>query len=34
LEIKDAELASRLSAYVDEVHQRYPAYGAQPHPAA
>ncbi len=34
LEIKDAELASRLSAYVDEVRQRYPAYGAQPHPAA
>jgi phosphatidylserine/phosphatidylglycerophosphate/cardiolipin synthase-like enzyme len=34
LEIKDAELASRLSTYVDEVRQRYPAYGAQPHPAA
>jgi phosphatidylserine/phosphatidylglycerophosphate/cardiolipin synthase-like enzyme len=34
LEIKDAELASRLSAYVDEVRRRYPAFGAQPHPAA
>ena len=34
LEIKNAELASQLSAYVDEVRQRYPAYSAQPHPAA
>jgi phosphatidylserine/phosphatidylglycerophosphate/cardiolipin synthase-like enzyme len=34
LEIKDPELASQLSAYVDEVRQRYPAYRAQPHPAA
>jgi phosphatidylserine/phosphatidylglycerophosphate/cardiolipin synthase-like enzyme len=34
LEVKDAELAARVSAYVDEVRRRYPAYGAQPHPAA
>jgi phosphatidylserine/phosphatidylglycerophosphate/cardiolipin synthase-like enzyme len=34
LEIKDAELASRLSAYVDDVRRRYPAFGAQSHPAA
>jgi phosphatidylserine/phosphatidylglycerophosphate/cardiolipin synthase-like enzyme len=34
LEIKDAELASQLSAYVDEVRQLYAAYGAQSHPAA
>jgi phosphatidylserine/phosphatidylglycerophosphate/cardiolipin synthase-like enzyme len=29
LEIKDPELASQLSVYVDEVRQRYPAYRAQ-----
>jgi phosphatidylserine/phosphatidylglycerophosphate/cardiolipin synthase-like enzyme len=29
LEIKDAELATRLSAYVDEVRRRFPAYSAQ-----
>jgi phosphatidylserine/phosphatidylglycerophosphate/cardiolipin synthase-like enzyme len=29
LEIADAELAGRLSAYVDEVRQRYPAYGSR-----
>jgi phosphatidylserine/phosphatidylglycerophosphate/cardiolipin synthase-like enzyme len=34
LEMKDSELASRLSAYVDEVRRLYPAYGAQPNPAA
>ncbi|HET7808707.1 MAG TPA: phospholipase D-like domain-containing protein [Gaiellaceae bacterium] len=33
LEVKDAELAGRLSAYVDEVRRRYPAYSAQPDPA-
>jgi phosphatidylserine/phosphatidylglycerophosphate/cardiolipin synthase-like enzyme len=34
LEIKDAELAGRLSAYVDEVRRRYPAYRAQADSAA
>jgi phosphatidylserine/phosphatidylglycerophosphate/cardiolipin synthase-like enzyme len=34
LEIPDAELAGRLSAYVDEVRRRYPAYSAQADPAA
>ena len=34
LEIPDAELAARLSAYVDEVRRRYPAYSAQADPAA
>jgi phosphatidylserine/phosphatidylglycerophosphate/cardiolipin synthase-like enzyme len=29
LEIPDAELAGRLSAYVDEVRRRYPAYSSQ-----
>jgi phosphatidylserine/phosphatidylglycerophosphate/cardiolipin synthase-like enzyme len=29
LEIPDAELAERMSAYVDEVLRRYPAYSAQ-----
>jgi phosphatidylserine/phosphatidylglycerophosphate/cardiolipin synthase-like enzyme len=29
LEIPDAELAGRMSAYVDEVRRRYPAYSAQ-----
>ena len=29
LEIKNAELASQLSAYVDEVRQRYPAFGSR-----
>ena len=28
LEVADGELAGRLSAYVDEVRQRYPAFGA------
>jgi phosphatidylserine/phosphatidylglycerophosphate/cardiolipin synthase-like enzyme len=28
LEIRDAELAERLSAYVDEVRRRYPALGS------
>ena len=32
LEIPDAELAQRLSAYVDEVRRRYPAYGARADP--
>jgi phosphatidylserine/phosphatidylglycerophosphate/cardiolipin synthase-like enzyme len=30
LEIRDAELAERLCAYVDEVRRRYPALGSQP----
>ena len=34
LEIPDAELAGRLSAYVDEVRRRYPAYSAQADSAA
>jgi phosphatidylserine/phosphatidylglycerophosphate/cardiolipin synthase-like enzyme len=34
LELKDAELAARLSAYVDEVRRRYPAYRAQADSAA
>jgi phosphatidylserine/phosphatidylglycerophosphate/cardiolipin synthase-like enzyme len=34
LEIPDAELAGRLSAYVDEVRRRYPAYSTQADPAA
>ena len=34
LEIPDAELAARLSAYVDEVRRRYPAYSAQADSAA
>jgi phosphatidylserine/phosphatidylglycerophosphate/cardiolipin synthase-like enzyme len=34
LEIKDAELASRLSGYVDDVRRRYPPFGAHPQPAA
>lgn len=29
LEVADGELAGRLSAYVDEVRQRYPAFGAR-----
>ena len=33
LEIPDAELAGRLSAYVDEVRRRYPAYNTQADPA-
>jgi phosphatidylserine/phosphatidylglycerophosphate/cardiolipin synthase-like enzyme len=33
VELKDAELASTLSAYVDEVRRRYPAYSSQPNPA-
>ncbi len=34
LEIADAELAGRLSAFVDEVRRRYPAYGSQADSAA
>jgi len=34
LEIKDAELATRLSAYVDEVRRQFPAYSAQADSAA
>ncbi|MFL5920996.1 MAG: phospholipase D-like domain-containing protein [Gaiellaceae bacterium] len=34
LEIKDADLAARLSAYVDEVRRRYPAFRAQADSAA
>jgi len=34
LEIPDAELAARLSAYVDEVRRRYPAYSARADSAA
>jgi phosphatidylserine/phosphatidylglycerophosphate/cardiolipin synthase-like enzyme len=30
LEIADAELAAQLSAYVDEVRRRYPAYSSRP----
>jgi phosphatidylserine/phosphatidylglycerophosphate/cardiolipin synthase-like enzyme len=32
LEIKDGELAQRLSAYVDKVRSRYPAFGVAPPP--
>jgi phosphatidylserine/phosphatidylglycerophosphate/cardiolipin synthase-like enzyme len=34
LEVKNSELAGQLSAYVDEVRRRYPAYSARPDPAA
>jgi phosphatidylserine/phosphatidylglycerophosphate/cardiolipin synthase-like enzyme len=34
LEVRDVRLAGRLSAYVDEVRRRYPAYGARPNSAA
>src|SRR5215210_3197450 len=34
LEIADAELAGRLSAFVDEVRRRYPAYSSQADSAA
>ena len=34
LEIADAELAERLSAFVDEVRRRYPAYSSQADSAA
>jgi phosphatidylserine/phosphatidylglycerophosphate/cardiolipin synthase-like enzyme len=30
LELADAELADRLSVYVDEVRRRYPAFGSRP----
>jgi phosphatidylserine/phosphatidylglycerophosphate/cardiolipin synthase-like enzyme len=33
VELKDPELASTLSAYVDEVRRRYPAYSSQAKPA-
>jgi phosphatidylserine/phosphatidylglycerophosphate/cardiolipin synthase-like enzyme len=34
LEIPDAKVAGRLSAYVDEVRRRYPAYSARTNSAA
>src|SRR5207244_4568515 len=34
LEIPDAQLATRLGAYVDEVRRRYPAYSARADSAA